>query len=478
MAFFVGDETYMQNAGRNSWAPTVKKMSMSKPIFRLIAGIVLGVTIAISSGCAESSRVDATGEGKIRGINSIVDAPELIFLIEERPLGAVNFKESTSLSSWDNLAYNFNFDLLRPGIIEPDRIATEFIDVIADTEYTVILTGTLDNPSIIRWEDPVREWTDTETVWEGIFTHLSPALAEVDVYFAAPGTVPILGGAIGSLVNGERLAIAEYEQGAYELILTPPGDPATILYISATISSVPQNRTIFAIFDPDPSHLGPIAVNLIGENGVSVNIADPNYSSQIRLLHGAFGVENVDGYFDMDFNNLIFADVGFEEISTYADIANEITRLDLTAVGNTGAEILARDIITLGGIRRTFVMVGIPGNVGLNVLPEDGRPVSTFPIIRVANFALNYPAVDIYLEDPGTDINDVLPRFLTLATQLDTGFVPAIDGIRELTLTSFFSKDPIAVPIILDLSVDSVVSIGIFDTVDPLVLEVVVYDVL
>jgi hypothetical protein len=456
----------------------VNKMSMSKPIFRLIAGIVLVVTIAISSGCAESSRVDPTGKGEIRGINSIVDAPELLFLIEERPLGAVNFKETTNLSAWDNLAYNFSFDLLRPGIVEPDRIATEFIDVIADIEYTLILTGTLDNPSIIRWEDPDREWTDTETVWEAIFTHLSPALAEVDVYFAAPGTVPILGGAIGSLVNGERLTIAEYEQGEYELILTPPGDPTTILFISSTITAVPQNRTIFAIFDPDPSHLGPIAVNLIGENGASINIADPNYSSQIRLLHGAFGVENVDGYFDMDFNNLIFPDVGFEEISTYAEIANGITLLDLTAVGNIAAEILTSDILTAGRLRRTFILAGLPGSVFLNVLAENGRPVSTFPIIRVANFAVNYPAVDVYLEDPGTDINDALPRFLGLSTQLDTGFVPAIGGIRELTLTSFFSKDPISVPINLDLNVDTVVSIGIFDTVDPLVLEVVVYDVL
>ena len=181
---------------------------MSKPILRLISGILLILTIALSSGCSESSREVASGKGDVRGINSIVDAPELFFLIEERTLAAVAFKQATSLSPWDNLSYNFNFDLIRPGIVDPDRVATEFIDVITDTEYTLILTGTIDNPSIIRWEDPKREWTETETIWEAIFTHLSPALAEVDVYFAAPGTVPFLGGAVGSLVNGERLAIA------------------------------------------------------------------------------------------------------------------------------------------------------------------------------------------------------------------------------------------------------------------------------
>jgi hypothetical protein len=455
----------------------VNKISMPKPIRRLISGILLILTIALGSGCSESTREEATGKGEIRGINSIVDAPELFFLIEERTLGAIAFKESTSLTPWDNLSFNFNFDLIRPGVIQPDRVATEFIDVITDIEYTVILTGSLDNPSIIRWDDPKREWTDTETVLEAIFTHLSPALGEVDVYFAPPGTTPILGGAIGSLVNGERLPITEYEQGEYELILTPPGDPSTILYISSTITVVAQNRPIFAIFDPDPSHLGPIAVNLIGSNGASINIADPNYPSQVRLMHSAFGVENVDGYFDLDFNNLIFPDVGFQQLSIFEDIAIGLTNLNLTAVGNPGAEILSNDIITIPGVKRTVVLSGLPGNVFLNALPEDGRPVSTFPIIRVANFSVSYPAVDIYLEDPGTDVNDALPRFIGLSTQLDTGFVLAIDGMRELTLTGFFGKEPIAVPITLDLSAGTVVHIGIFDTVDPLVLEVVVYDV-
>lgn len=450
---------------------------MTKFFSRLIAAAALMLTIAICSGCAESTRETATGKGAIRGINSIVAAPELFFLIEERTLGVIEFKQATGLNQFDDLSFNFNFDFIRPGFTETDRIATEFIDVIADIEYTVILTGTLDNPAIIRWDDPQREWSGTETVWEAIFTHLSPALGEVDVYFAAPGTVPIPGGAIGSLSNGDRLEITEYEAGEYELILTPPGDPATILFISSTITSVAQNRTVFAIFDPDPSHIGPIAVNLIGANGASINIADPNFASQVRLLHAAFGTENVDGYFNQDFADLKFPDVTHTELAAYQDIGNALSSVDLTAVGNTGAEILNSDILTLAGTRRTLILSGRPGNLFLNALVEDGRPVATFPIIRVANFAVNFDFVDIYLEDPGTDISEVLPRFIGLPTQLDTGFVPVIDGLRELTLTTFFGDEAIATPILLDLSANEVISIGIFDTVDPLILEVIVYDV-
>ncbi len=189
------------------------------------------------------------------------------------------------------------------------------------------------------------------------------------------------------------------------------------------------------------------------------------------------GTENVDGYFNQDFANLKFSDVGFTELVAYQDIGNAISSVDLTAVGNIGAEILSNDILTVPGIRRTLILSGRPGSLFLNVLQEDGRPVATFPIIRVANFAVNYDFVDIYLEDPGTDISEILPRFIGLSTQLDTGFVPAIDGLRELTVTTFFGDEVIATPLLLDLSANEVVSIGIFDTVDPLVLEVIVYDV-
>ena len=71
----------------------------------------------------------------------------------------------------------------------------------------------------------------------------------------------------------------------------------------------------------------------------------------------------------------------------------------------------------------------------------------------------------------------MLPRFLGLTTQMDTGFVPAMDGMRELTVTNVFTKDVISAPLLLDLSAEEVVSIGIFDTVDPAVVEAIVYDI-
>ena len=203
-------------------------------IRRLLVLVATLIVVAAESGCAESTREKATGEGNIRGINAIVTAPLVGFLIEERAIANLDFKGNSGFNRFDGLGYNFNFDLLRPGIIEPDRLATQFIDVGADIEYTVVLTGTIANPSSFFWEDSIREWSGTETVFEIVLAHLAPSMGELDFYFAAPGTVPVLGQAVGSLTNGTRLPILEFDGGGlgglYELILTPKDDPATIVY--------------------------------------------------------------------------------------------------------------------------------------------------------------------------------------------------------------------------------------------------------
>ena len=261
-------------------------------IRRLLVLVATMTVVAAVSGCAESTREAATGESSIRGINAIVTAPAVSFLIEERNLGNVDFKGNSGFNSFDDLSYNFSFDLLRPGIIEPDRLTTEFIDVVADIEYTVVLAGTIANPSSFFWEDPIQEWSGTETVFEIIFAHLAPSMGELDFYFAAPGTVPVLGQAVGALTNGARLAILEFEEAVYELILTPKDDPATIVYRSALLASVAQSRATIAVFDADPTVTGNVGVSFIAEAGGSSVLADVNFPPQMRTLHAAFGTEN------------------------------------------------------------------------------------------------------------------------------------------------------------------------------------------
>ncbi len=450
---------------------------MFSMIRRLLVLVATRTVVAAVSGCAESTREAATGKGSIRGINAIVTAPEISFLIEERNLGNVNFKGNSGFNSFDDLSYNFNFDLLRPGIIEADRLTTQFIDVIADIEYTVVLTGTIANPSSFFWEDPIREWSGTETVFEIVFAHLALSMGELDFYFAAPGTVPVLGQAVGSLTNGARLAILEFEEATYELILTPKDDPATIVYQSAQLASGAQSRATIAVFDADQTLTGNVGVNFIAEAGGSSVLADVNFPPQIRTLHAAFGTENFDGYFDSDFASIIYADIGFQELSPYADVPEAVTLVTLTPVGNSGAVIHEADINIAPGTKSNIVLVGETGSLLFAFLLNDGRPRETFPIIRILNASVSTEFLDVYLLPPGTSIEDTLiPQVPGLPSFANTGFSATFDGMLELTITLPGEKTPIAPPVILDLANGDSVDTVIVDTVNPGMVELLIVD--
>ena len=169
----------------------------------------------------------------------------------------------------------------------------------------MILTGTIANPTSMSWEEEAREWQDSETVSEIIFTHLAPSMGALDIYFAAPGTVPVAGQAVGTIGYGERLPGIDFEELEYEMVLTPRNDPGTIIYTSAPVNLRQQTRVLFAVFDGDPTLPGNVGVNFLDDGGVSTALPDINFPPQIRTLHAAFGTENFDGYLDDDFTNAV-----------------------------------------------------------------------------------------------------------------------------------------------------------------------------
>jgi hypothetical protein len=444
---------------------------------RVIA-IFLTIAAAIVVGsCAETQRQTATGKGRIRGIAAIVDAPDTVFRIEEKSLGTLRYKAATSYASYDDLEYNFNFDIQLPTDTDLTRLASQFVDVIADTDYTIILTGTFANPQTIVWEDAPREWTGTETVFEPTFAHFSPALGDVDVYFAPPGTPPVLGNAVATLANGERVRSPDVESALYEVILTAAGNPSNILYTSEVLQGTERTRPVFAIFDADPSITSPVAMHIVSEGGGSLGVPDPAFPAQLRFYHTAFGVENVDFYFDDDFGNRIFADVAFGELTTYTGVSDADTKVTLTATGNTGAILHENGIVIPPGSKQTIVLAGDPATLFFNQLKDEPRPLAVGAALRVANFAINNDFTKAYLLEPGTEINAFTEAlFGGLSSQADTGYFSFEQGPFEMTITDFNDIVPIAPPVTLDLAVGEILEIAILDTVDPAVFELTVYD--
>lgn len=438
---------------------------------------LIGVALAVlASGCAETNFPDATGEGRIRGIAAIPDAPELFFLIEERLVGNVDYTGVAGFETYDDLSYNFNFDYALSGDIDPTRIATQAIDVVDGVEYTVIITGTLDNPTLTLWEDEQREWGDTETVLEPFFTNFATSLGSVDVYLLDEGTTPVLGSELGTIAPGERLAPGDIESGNYEIVFTVPDDPATILYTSGLINALPRSRPLFALFDPTAINTAPSLMTIISEGGQSTPVADENFPGQFRFYHASPTVGNVDLYLDNDFSTPFASDVAYGDLVPYLDATSITPILTATAVGNSGAVVLENTLVTPLGERRTIALIGDMAEPNIVTLENNGRPLSVSPIIRVVNLSATQDFVNIYLQDPGTEITETtFAAFAGIPPFFDTAYFGRAEGMIEMTVTNFASIEPVAPPIVFGSSIGDVIDIAIIETVDPDELAIDVY---
>ena len=434
------------------------------------------IFLAAIVGCSETSRIEATGKGAIRGINAIVTAPDLSFKIEEAPIGTASFKQVAGFAPYDDLSYNFNFDIVLPGASEATRLASQFIDVFADTEYTVVIGGTVAAPTITMWEEADRDWADGTTSYEADFVHLSPALGEVDVYFVPVGSVPVQGEAIGTFNYGDRVPYQEFVEGSREVFITLKDDPGNFLYRSQAISSAPATRVTYAIFDPDPTITAGIAVNLINSSGGSANIPDARVLPIFRLLHASLVTANVDAYLNNDFGTIVVPNIGFGEISAYGDIDPIPIPLTLTDVGNSGAPVHEEEIAIGGNSKHTVIFVGEPGALSFLDSRDDARPLETSPQVRIFNVSLSFGAVTVYMQAPGTVIDATTPiQFNSLPSLFSTGYMLPVAGTYEITITQLADFVPIATPITIDITNGDIVDIAVLDTVDPAVVDLFIF---
>ena len=349
-----------------------------------------------------------------------------------------------------------------------------FLDVVADNEYTFVLTGSVTAPDVTLWERPQRDWSGTETVFEVGIAHLSPALGDVDLYFATTGTAPVLGEERAKLSFGERLPEIDLEAGEYEFIITVRDDPGMILYQSGPVNYIARVSYTLTIFDADASITGNISVRSISTLGLSSELPDANTMPTLRTLHAAFGTENIDIYRDNDFTTAIFSNLAFGETTLDLEVPDGAVDYTYTAVGNPGAIINDLNQLIPAGRRVSAFLIGLQGGESRITLTDDRRSVETHAKLRLIHAAANFDTLDLYLVDAGTDIADVDPLAANLTFAFISDFGPTIPGNYDLILTLPGEKTLIAGPIPLDLVNGDVVELLIIDTVDPMIADIAV----
>ncbi|HEX2138944.1 MAG TPA: DUF4397 domain-containing protein, partial [Woeseiaceae bacterium] len=398
----------------------------------LLALVLAGL---LSGGCTETQRESATGKGSIRGIHAMSTAPDVNFLIEERSVGTLSYRGMTGAQAFDDLTYNFNFDVRFPGEANIRRLASVPVDVMPETDYAFALTGTVESPSIVVWETPERAWEGSETVFEGSAGHLAASAGELDVYLAPPGTAPAAGQARGTLAFGEKLPPFEAESGDWVLTVTAAGDPADVLFRSNTQDLVEMTSVLFTIQDAGPSITSPLTVQRVTRDGTAAQLADSRFPPTRRFFHAAAGTTDLDVVVDEAFGAPVVSGLAFGTVSADVPVPSGESTYSFTQAGNPGAILHEEEDTAAANSRATSFIAGPPGNLELVSFADNRRPISGVAKVRLTLLSASMEEADLYLLESGTDVAEASPGFSGMDTLSTTGYLQVAPGSYEITVT-------------------------------------------
>lgn len=438
-------------------------------ISRVLAAII--VAFAIGACGSDSSLPVATGKASIRMINAIPTSPEIGFLIEERALDAVRYKSNSSPESWDDLEYTFNFEINRPFENELTRIASQFLDVTREIEYTFLVRGSLDAAVVDVWQIPERSFSGSETIFEMRVGNAADALGLVDVYVGLEGVDPVLGAQVASLAPGEVSAPTDIEEDVYVVTITAAGDPANILFQSVPTRILANQSVIVTAFAGDANDTAPVTVRLFNQLGASSAVTDARFPPTARLIHATSDLGTSDVYDDAALQNRIVADLAFGDITGDIDVAVGEVPITATAPGNVGAILLEDTLTTFAGSRLNYYLTVLSDEVVGSQVFVDRRSVETIARLTFFHSAINHEFVDLYVVDAGTTIDDVFPRLITATYGLQASEIRLDAGSYEIYVTTAGEKTILDGPVSLEVALGDVFEAVLLDRVDPSLAE-------
>ena len=398
---------------------------------------------------------------------------------------ASEYKSITATNNYDDLEYTFNFEAVIPNSMLPDvdeagssirRIASQFIDVVRDTSYTMVLSGDLLEPTVTLWERPEPELGENATNIEIQVGHVGATLGAVDVYFADPATPPAAGNALGTIAAGEVLPVSSFEAGEQVLTLTAPGDPNTVLFQSETIVNSAGNAYLFVAFDPDGRDLSPVAMrrfNIVASQ--ATRIPDANFPATYRVHHASADAGAVDIYTDDPLTVPVVSGLDFRGVSADTPMPSGDVPVTVTAADNQGAVIDAASRLVVTGVRYfVYLFENASGGTSVTEFVPDLRSVETYAKMAVINTAPGDTAVDFYAipADSETTIEDAFPLLFGLVPSLLPVEFELNENSYEVYVTVSGEKTVLAGPIALDLANGDIVQTVIYENVDPAVVDV------
>jgi hypothetical protein len=434
---------------------------------------IVALSLALTACSSSNNGAEVTGKGSIQGLHAMPEVGTVSFLIEETLLTTLDYKDASGISQYDDIEYTFRYEILLPGDDEATELTSTTLTVDSEQEYLFVLTGTLDAPELILWEQFGRDWDQelddaeedetTVTVAEISFGHLWNTSENFDIYVETPGTSPLATTPKATIEYSNRTSAVEIEAGEYQIVITPPGDPSTIVFASDPIDIPAATSNLLVLMDDGGTSTAAFTVRWIGSS-LGAELYDRNLQSELTVVHAALGTDSIDALSGGTTPTVLATDLAYKGTSESSSVDTGELSLNVTPSGNPGV-FLAEDAFNIaeGSFNRVY-LIGIPGMTQVVLTREDRRRLATHARIQTFQAAARFAFVDIYLVATDIDISLINPTFTSLVYGTSTGLINFEPGDYNLVVTEPGTKNIIAGPITVSLAANDIRHVTILDS--------------
>ena len=351
-------------------------------------------------------------------------------------LSGVDYKEGSALLTRNVGTYSVQVDGITPGGLAA-VIGPVDIDFAADTQYTIIAAGDVATIAPIILEQP-GAGPDAGNARLRVL-HAAPLAPQVDVYATAPGADLTASAPVGSFSFTEDLGPVQVPAGDYQIRVTLPSDPATVVFDSGTISLVAGMDLLVAAVENTATGLAPISLSVLDGNG-SFEIFDAAAPADLRVVHASPDAPTVDVVVDDDFGNPLVPGLSFPDFTGFVSVPPATYNVKVTDSATQGLVPIDVDLTLAAGsiysvvALGTLADLGMPGGLTALVADDDPRRVATEAKVRLIHASPTAANVDIWVTAPGTDITTEAPGFTDIPLGTNTGFLSLAPGDYDVSI--------------------------------------------